>query len=79
MALTEASSISEPSIATNSRSFGNRLEKLSKAIVAIDDKMKVYSFTTIERRTFFKKTFKELKQVLMENKRSINPRSVISP
>jgi len=71
MALTEASSISEPSIATNSRSFGNRLEKLSKAIVAIDDKMKVYSFTTIERRTFFKKTFKELKQVLMENKRSI--------
>ena len=71
MALTEASSISEPSIATNSRSFGNRLEKLSKAIVAINDKMKVYSFTTIERRTFFKKTFKELKQVLMENKRSI--------
>ena len=71
MALTEASSISEPSIATNSRSFGNRLEKLSKAIVAIDDKMKVYNFTTIERRTFFKKTFKELKQVLMENKRSI--------
>jgi len=47
------------------------LEKLSKAIVAINDKMKVYSFTTIERRTFFKKTFKELKQVLMENKRSI--------
>jgi hypothetical protein len=71
MALTEASSISEPSIATNSRSFGNRLEKFSKAIRALGDKMKVYSYSTIERHTFFKKTFRELKQVLMENKHSI--------
>jgi hypothetical protein len=71
MALTDASSISKHSIAANCCSFGNHLEKFSKAIIAMDDKMKIYSYSTMERQTFFKKTFRELKQVLMENKRSI--------
>ncbi len=52
------------------------MEKFSKAIRALDDKMKVYSYSTMERQTFFKKNFRELKQVLMENKRSIKQKQM---